>query len=112
MKKKYFKELAKKIEVDVPHQVDQKIMTSIPFKNDESLFKIGFSFAMAASLAFIIYMNFEVNEIGQQKENYAISEMMENREMYENMDLLGQIEDVELTEEDWKILLNEDESDV
>jgi hypothetical protein len=112
MNKIYFKELAKKIEVDVPYQVDQKIMSSIPFKKEESFLKIGFSFALAASLAFITYMNFGVNNIGQQKQKFAISEMMENKEMYENMDLLGQIEDIDLSEEDWKILLDEDETDV
>lgn len=112
MKKTYFKVLAKKIEVDVPYHVDQKIMSAIPFKTEESFLKIGFSFALAASLAFITYMNFGTDKIGQQKENFAISEMMENKEMYENMDLLGQIEDVDLTEEDWKILLDEDETDV
>jgi hypothetical protein len=112
MKKTYFKELAKKIVVDVPYELDHKILTSIPYKEEESIFKIGFSLALAASLAFIVYMNFGIKTNNLKDNTYAISEMMKNKEMYEQMELLGQIEDVELSEEEWKVLLDEEENDV
>ncbi len=112
MKKSYFKELAKKIEVDVPKEVDQRVLQKIPFKENEDFLKIGFSFALAASLAFITYINFGDNQILVKDQSYAISEILENKEMYEQMDLLGQVPDVELSEEDWKILLEKEENDV
>lgn len=108
----YFKELAKKIEVDVPHHVDKKIMDSLPMEENEGFLKLGFSMALAASLAFIVYMNFGPNQLSRNSETYAISEMIENKEMYEQMDLLGQVEDVELSDEEWNVLLGEEEGDV
>ncbi|MBT7609635.1 MAG: hypothetical protein HN576_07755 [Bacteriovoracaceae bacterium] len=113
MKKLYFKELAKKIEVDVPKELDHRILSAIPYEEEENFFKIGFSFALAASLAFIIYMNFGIKKTRLEENSYAISEMMENKDMYEQMELLGQIEDLELSDADWKILLEqEEETDV
>ena len=112
MKNDYFKELAKKVEVDVPKEVNQKILNQIPFKEGQPIFKWGLSFALAASLTFIIYSNLGEKPLVGGLDSYAISEMIENQEMYEQMDLLGQVEDVELTEEEWNILLNEDENDV
>ena len=108
----YFKELAKKIEVEVPHHVDRRIMDALPQEENEGFLRFGFSMALAASLAFIVYMNFGSNHLSRNSETFAISEMMENQEMYEQMELLGQVDDVELSDEEWNVLLGEDENDV
>jgi len=108
----YFKELAKKIEVDVPNHVDKRILDALPQQENEGFLKIGFSMALAASLAFIVYMNFGPNNLSRNSETYTISEMIENKEMYEQMELLGQVDDVELSDEEWNVLLEEEVSDV
>lgn len=112
MSKDYFKELAKKIEVDVPKHVDKNIMEQLPAEESGGWLKFGMPLALAASVAFVVFINSDTRRLKGSMDTYAISEMLENKEMYEQMDLLTEVEDVELTDEEWKVLLNEEESDV
>lgn len=65
----------------------------------------GLSLAVAALFVLFIYKNTIIKD--PTHNSNLLVEVLENQELLEDMELLGTFEDVELSDDEWKILLSE-----
>ena len=113
--KDYFKILAKKIEVEVPKELDNLVLSSFPKKESSPLKNYFIPLGAAASLVFCLLTGWNFYQEKNYTKMTTIAKALEDSELIEKLDeleLLTQHQDIELehlSDKEWEILLSEDE---
>ena len=113
MSKDYFKTLGNIAKTSVPQELDEAILTKVRGRSSGGLpiwqrLSIGISMALITLVIGVNIFDRSDDRIGQQ----VPVEIIQNAEFYENLELLGEVDGVDLTklsDEEWQILLGESE---
>lgn len=114
MKKDFFLELNHKMQKQVPTDLSAKVRSQIfaeiqvKESNPLRLLLPGMLSTLLVILVYGVNFSFSPSEYSNTMKIAMDKEILEQEFIVDNLDFLGEVDDIELTDEEWKILLEDE----